>query len=136
MLGGGDMARELDRGFRRRIGPVVSLIERNGFDHSLGDRLFGAKGANRVVPEKERLFRLERHPGIVHVSCGVPEWTVAPADAGVRLDKYLAAPERAGSRPKAALALERGKIFVNDREMTLADAAARVAVGDIVRLWI
>ena len=56
----------------------------------------------------------------------MPEWTVAPAEAGARLDKYLAAPERAGSRPKAAVALERGKIFVNDREMTLADAAARV----------
>jgi 23S rRNA pseudouridine1911/1915/1917 synthase len=65
----------------------------------------------------------------------VPDWTVAGADAGLRLDKYLAAPDRAGSRPKAAAALERGKVFVNDREMTLADAAARVAAGDVVRLW-
>jgi 23S rRNA pseudouridine1911/1915/1917 synthase len=66
----------------------------------------------------------------------MPEWTVAGPDAGLRLDKYLAAPERAGSRPKAAAALERGKVFVNEREMTLADAAARVAAGDVVRLWI
>ena len=44
------------------------------------------------------------------------------SDVGLRLDKYLAAPDRAGSRPKAAAALERGKVFVNDREMTLADA--------------
>jgi 23S rRNA pseudouridine1911/1915/1917 synthase len=65
----------------------------------------------------------------------VPEWTVADEEAGARLDKYLAAPQRAGSRPKAAAALERGKVFVNDREMTLADAAARVAAGDEVRLW-
>ena len=66
----------------------------------------------------------------------MPEWTVAAPDAGLRLDKYLAAPERAGSRPKATAMLERGKVFVNDREMTLADAAARVATGDVVRLWI
>ena len=66
----------------------------------------------------------------------MPQWTVADAELGLRLDKYLASPERAGSRPKAAAALERGKVFVNDREMTLADAGARVAVGDVVRLWI
>jgi 23S rRNA pseudouridine1911/1915/1917 synthase len=66
----------------------------------------------------------------------MPEWTVADAERGLRLDKYLASPDRAGSRPKAAAALERGKVFLNDREMTLADAAAPVAVGDVVRLWI
>src|SRR6476469_7649352 len=71
-----------------------------------------------------------------HVSCPMPQWTVADAELGLRLDKYLASPERAGSRPKAAAALERGKVFVNDREMTLADAGSRVAVGDVVRLWI
>ena len=65
----------------------------------------------------------------------MPEWTVEGAEIGLRLDKYLAAPDRAGSRPRAATALERGKVFVNDREMTLADAAARVAAGDVVRLW-
>ncbi|MGH9143457.1 MAG: RluA family pseudouridine synthase [Vicinamibacterales bacterium] len=65
----------------------------------------------------------------------MPEWTVAADEAGLRLDKFLASAERVGSRPKAAVALERGKVFVNDREMTLADAAARVAVGDLVRLW-
>ena len=65
----------------------------------------------------------------------MPDWTVAAEDAGLRLDKFLAAPDRAGSRPRAATALDRGKVFVNDREMTLADAAARVSEGDIVRLW-
>ena len=65
----------------------------------------------------------------------MPEWTVVSGEVGLRLDKYLASPDRAGSRPKAAAALERGKVFVNDREMTLADAAARVAAGDVVRLW-
>ena len=65
----------------------------------------------------------------------MPEWTVEGEEVGLRLDKYLAAPDRAGSRPRAATALERGKVFVNDREMTLADAPARVAKGDVVRLW-
>ena len=65
----------------------------------------------------------------------MPEWTVEGEDVGLRLDKYLAATDRAGSRPRAAMALERGKVFVNDREMTLADAPARVAKGDVVRLW-
>jgi 23S rRNA pseudouridine1911/1915/1917 synthase len=62
-------------------------------------------------------------------------WTIGPEDAGIRLDKYLAAAERAGSRPRAASALERGKVFVNDREATLSDAGARLAAGDVVRLW-
>lgn len=65
----------------------------------------------------------------------MPQWTVASEDVGLRLDKYLAAPDRAGSRPRAAAALGRGKVFVNDREMALADAAARLAEGDVVRLW-
>lgn len=65
----------------------------------------------------------------------MPQWTVASEDVGLRLDKYLAAPDRAGSRPRAAAALERGKVFVNDREMTLADAADRLVEGDVVRVW-
>ncbi len=65
----------------------------------------------------------------------MPQWTVAAQEVGTRLDKYLAAPDRAGSRARAATALERGKVFVNDREMTMADAPARVAAGDVVRFW-
>jgi 23S rRNA pseudouridine1911/1915/1917 synthase len=65
----------------------------------------------------------------------MPDWIVGAGEAGLRLDKFLAAADRAGSRPKAAAALERGKVFVNDREMTMADAAARVKSGDVVRLW-
>jgi len=65
----------------------------------------------------------------------MPEWTVAGADAGLRLDKYLAAEGRAGSRARAASALERGKVFVNDREATLGDAGTRLSAGDVVRLW-
>jgi 23S rRNA pseudouridine1911/1915/1917 synthase len=64
------------------------------------------------------------------------KWTVAAADAGTRLDKYLASPDRLGSRPKAASALERGKVFLNEIEATLGHAGTRLAAGDVVRVWI
>ncbi len=63
-------------------------------------------------------------------------WTVADEDAGARLDKFLAAPERLGSRAKAVAALERGKVFLNNVETTIADAAHRLAAGDAVRVWV
>ena len=63
------------------------------------------------------------------------EWTAGAADAGVRLDKFLASPERLGSRARAAAAIERGKVFVNGVEADAADAAARLADGDCVRVW-
>jgi 23S rRNA pseudouridine1911/1915/1917 synthase len=62
-------------------------------------------------------------------------WVVEPSEAGVRLDKFLASAARLGSRGKAAAALERGKIFVNDDEAGLADAARRLTAGDAVRVW-
>src|ERR671931_655311 len=63
-------------------------------------------------------------------------WTAGPEDAGLRLDKYLAAAERLGSRARAASALARGKVFLNGREATAATAANRLARGDEVRIWI
>ena len=63
-------------------------------------------------------------------------WTAGDADSGVRLDKFLAAAERLGSRGKAVAALERGKIFVNDEEAGIADAARRLTAGDAVRVWV
>jgi 23S rRNA pseudouridine1911/1915/1917 synthase len=63
------------------------------------------------------------------------EWTTDDADAGLRLDKFLAAPGRLDSRGRAAAALERGRIFVNGAEAGLADAARRLAAGDVVRVW-
>ncbi|MBA2260636.1 MAG: RluA family pseudouridine synthase, partial [Acidobacteria bacterium] len=53
----------------------------------------------------------------------------------MRLDKFLAAPERLGSRARAVTALERGKVYVNTIEVGVADSGRRLAVGDIVRLW-
>jgi 23S rRNA pseudouridine1911/1915/1917 synthase len=63
------------------------------------------------------------------------EWTIADADAGTRLDKFLAAPERLGSRARATTAIERGKVFVNGEEALMAAAATRLAAGDRVRVW-
>jgi 23S rRNA pseudouridine1911/1915/1917 synthase len=63
-------------------------------------------------------------------------WTAGDADRGVRLDKFLAAAKRLGSRGKAVAALERGKIFVNDEEAGIGDAARRLAAGDAVRVWV
>jgi 23S rRNA pseudouridine1911/1915/1917 synthase len=62
-------------------------------------------------------------------------WAVTAREAGVRLDKFLAAADRIGSRVRAATALERGKIFLNEREMTPDQAGTRLAAGDVVRAW-
>ncbi len=62
-------------------------------------------------------------------------WTVGEGEAGLRLDKFLAAGDRLGSRSRVAAALERGKVYVNETEATLAEAASRLAAGDVVRLW-
>jgi 23S rRNA pseudouridine1911/1915/1917 synthase len=68
----------------------------------------------------------------------VPEttWIVDPDEAGVRLDKFLAAPDRLGSRAKALAAIERGKIFLNTSETPAEASALKLAAGDAVRLWI
>jgi 23S rRNA pseudouridine1911/1915/1917 synthase len=63
------------------------------------------------------------------------QWTAAAADSGARIDRFLAAPERLGSRAKAASAIERGKVFLNGNEIGSRDGALRLATGDVVRLW-
>ncbi len=62
-------------------------------------------------------------------------WTVTSEEAGLRLDKYLAAPARLGSRGKAIAAIERGKVFLNEGEVAVTAAGTRVKVGDVVRVW-
>ncbi len=64
-----------------------------------------------------------------------PEWTVGADEAGLSLDKFLAASARLGSRSKAAAARGKGKVFVNGEEIGPAGATRRVAKGDVVRLW-
>jgi 23S rRNA pseudouridine1911/1915/1917 synthase len=63
-------------------------------------------------------------------------WTAATSEAGVRLDKFLAAPGRLGSRGRSVAALERGKVFVNDAEAGIDDAARRLIAGDVVQVWV
>lgn len=63
------------------------------------------------------------------------DWRIAPEDADARLDKFLASPERLGSRARALAALERGKIFLNGRETGPEGAGVRLAAGDRVRIW-
>ena len=63
------------------------------------------------------------------------QWRVEGSEAGVRLDKYLADPDRLHSRARASAALERGKVFVNDVEAALADAGRLLRAGDNVRVW-
>jgi 23S rRNA pseudouridine1911/1915/1917 synthase len=65
----------------------------------------------------------------------LPEWVIPAADAGTRLDKFLAAADRLASRSKVATALERGKVFLNEVECVIADAAKRLVEGDVVRVW-
>ena len=66
---------------------------------------------------------------------GNASWRVEEGSAGVRLDKFLADGTRLGSRGQASTALERGKVFVNEREVGPADAGERLAAGDAVRVW-
>src|SRR3954470_4161015 len=64
------------------------------------------------------------------------QWMVDAAAEGIRLDKFLAGAERLGSRGRAADALQRGKVFLNDAEMSPRDGGRRLSQGDVVRIWI
>jgi 23S rRNA pseudouridine1911/1915/1917 synthase len=68
-------------------------------------------------------------------SSDLPEWTIAAADAGTRLDKFLAAPGRLGSRAKVTAALERGKVFLNEVECAIGDGSKRLVPDDVLRVW-
>lgn len=63
------------------------------------------------------------------------DWTVSDLDAGVRLDKFLAAGDRLGSRRRASIALDRGKVFVNDVEAAPDAGATKLGTGDRIRVW-
>jgi 23S rRNA pseudouridine1911/1915/1917 synthase len=60
-------------------------------------------------------------------------WIVREEEAGLRLDKWLAAPDRLASRSRSLDALAKGKVFVNDAE--LSEAARKLQAGETVRLW-
>src|SRR5215213_3039297 len=44
-----------------------------------------------------------------------PRWRVTDDEAGSRLDKFLASPNRLGSRSRVVTALDRGRVIVNDK---------------------
>jgi 23S rRNA pseudouridine1911/1915/1917 synthase len=64
------------------------------------------------------------------------EWVVDVEGAGQRLDKFLAAPGRIASRGRAARALDRGQVFLNDEELGAAGASRVLVAGDRVKLWL
>ena len=63
------------------------------------------------------------------------EWIVTTAEQGVRLDKFLAERQRLGSRRRASVALDRGKVFLNTVEVAPDAASVRLAAGDRIRVW-
>jgi 23S rRNA pseudouridine1911/1915/1917 synthase len=73
----------------------------------------------------------QQRPG----AAGRSEWVVTAADAGMRLDRFLAASDRLGSRGRATWALERQKVLVNGSDTTAADRGRALAAGDVVRVW-
>src|SRR5919108_3886422 len=80
------------------------------------------------------MARLRSKPALVKSS--KPQWIVTSDEQGLRLDRFLAAPERLGSRGRVRVALERGQVFLNDAEASNRDAGTRLKSGDLVRLWI
>lgn len=63
------------------------------------------------------------------------QWSVTVEEQGLRLDRFLATPERLGSRGRVRLALDRGQVFLNEVETSAQDAGSRLNPGDIVRVW-
>ena len=63
------------------------------------------------------------------------QWTAGAEDGAVRLDKFLAAADRLGSRGRAVTAIARGKVFINGLEAGADAAATRLQAGDVVRVW-
>jgi 23S rRNA pseudouridine1911/1915/1917 synthase len=74
---------------------------------------------------------LRSNPACVPTS--KPHWIVTSEQQGVRLDRFLAATDRLGSRGRVRVALDRGQVFVNEAEAQ--DGAARLVAGDTVSLW-
>lgn len=63
------------------------------------------------------------------------QWTVDAGSAGLRLDKFLAAPDRLGSRQRANTSLERGRVSVNGSEVGIGEAGTRILAGDVIGFW-
>lgn len=64
------------------------------------------------------------------------EWVVDAADAGMRLDKWLATRTEARSRSRAAEWLTRGKVFVGGAAVDSRAASRTVTAGLKVGVWV
>jgi len=64
------------------------------------------------------------------------EWIVQIADAGMRLDQWLAGRTDAGSRRRASEWLARGKVFLNGEPVEAAAGAHKVVTGERVGVWV
>jgi 23S rRNA pseudouridine1911/1915/1917 synthase len=63
------------------------------------------------------------------------EWIVAEADAGMRLDLWLARRAGAGSRSRASAWIERGKVYLGGSAAGAREASRRLAPGEAVGVW-
>jgi 23S rRNA pseudouridine1911/1915/1917 synthase len=64
------------------------------------------------------------------------EHVIAEGEAGLRLDLWLARHGEAGSRARAAMWIERGKVFLNGKTVQPAARSRRVQPGDRVGVWL
>jgi 23S rRNA pseudouridine1911/1915/1917 synthase len=73
---------------------------------------------------------------VAEIPRGGEEHLAGPEARGERLDKWLAAAERLGSRSRAAAALLRRRVWVDDVEQRLEDGARRLLGGERIRVWL
>jgi 23S rRNA pseudouridine1911/1915/1917 synthase len=62
-------------------------------------------------------------------------WVLADDEAGTRIDAWLARRREVGSRARAREWIERGKVFLNQTEVTFDRAGERVRPGDEIVVW-
>lgn len=93
---------------------------------------------DQLIPG-HRPRRIARRMAVMSIKPGptspATAWVVGSTEAGWRLDRFLAGPERLGSRGNAVRALERGKVLVNEQTVAVGDAGRRLATNDRVRVW-
>lgn len=63
-------------------------------------------------------------------------WVVTDGEADARIDLWLAKRSEVGSRTRAHDWIERGKVFLNDAEVTFDRAGERVRAGDAIVVWV
>ena len=115
------------KGRKTRPGPREGAIRQVGQVGQVGKR------QGYVIPPDLSVGSIYPSATMKHV--GDSHWIVDEQSSGARLDKFLAAPDRLGSRGRASDALDRGKVFINDVEATSTDAGRRLTVGEQVRVW-